>query len=613
MNLLFKIIYASQASSTHHKLALDALSHLGHSSASSWTDLFLQHHAVYLRGAKDPDVIFKDFRNHVIHVDQDFWGGAATTARSWYDRTVELLAKRQWDQAVYAAGVLSHYVTDPLMPFHTGQTKRESEIHRAAEWSVTKSYDDLRRMAVLQNQLPSIKVPTGEYWLEDFVKQGAELSHKYYQPLIDHYRFDLGVSDPPAGWDDYSRKVLAQLLMYGAVSFSMILDRAFLESKAVPPECDLTLETFLATLAIPIKWVTKKLEHAQERAHIEAIYNELKITGELVHNLPEEQKSVRAASQAAMVALPKPSRPSLARPIGAASEASHLQPVKKVEKQTPLTGSQAVPPHPFVVTQKLASASEPLFSPPPPAPKRVSVPTPKNVEASPKPLFTPTSSASTPATPLLSPASKPTHTPAPPTISKVNAIQDRQKQEELELIESQRELIELRETLAQKARSTAQTQPPTRPATNNTLTFYLDLASDLVDAPSIGPKTAARFYRIGAKTVQDLLRLDPKTTAHRINTSHIKPDTIRDWQDQARLVCQIPELRGTHAQILVGCGYRTPDDVCRASVADLANQVYEFGQTSIGQSILRSGSPPDEDKLKSWVENARSARALNAA
>ena len=59
MNLLFRVIHASRCSSTHHKLAVDALRHLQGSSAERWRNLFLRHIDVYLEGSKAPDKKFR--------------------------------------------------------------------------------------------------------------------------------------------------------------------------------------------------------------------------------------------------------------------------------------------------------------------------------------------------------------------------------------------------------------------------------------------------------------------------------------------------------------------------------------------------------------------------
>ena len=76
MNLLFRIVYAAHATGTHHKLALDALRYLDNPQAKAWRRLFLSEAEVYLEASKIPDKEFKDFKNHVLHVGDNFWGGA---------------------------------------------------------------------------------------------------------------------------------------------------------------------------------------------------------------------------------------------------------------------------------------------------------------------------------------------------------------------------------------------------------------------------------------------------------------------------------------------------------------------------------------------------------
>ena len=81
MNLLFHIVYAAHASGTHHKLALDALRRLEGMDADMWQRLFLRHAKLYLEGAKAPDSEFKDFKNHVLHTRDGYWGGAPEKVR----------------------------------------------------------------------------------------------------------------------------------------------------------------------------------------------------------------------------------------------------------------------------------------------------------------------------------------------------------------------------------------------------------------------------------------------------------------------------------------------------------------------------------------------------
>ena len=73
---LFNVLFVWKCSSTHHKLALDALNQIRGDAAENWRNLCLKNIETYLDGSKAPDNKFKDFKNHVLHVRDNNWGGA---------------------------------------------------------------------------------------------------------------------------------------------------------------------------------------------------------------------------------------------------------------------------------------------------------------------------------------------------------------------------------------------------------------------------------------------------------------------------------------------------------------------------------------------------------
>ena len=168
-------IRANECRNTHHKLVMNSLQHLSCESAAQWRSLFIRYFDVYLEGSKDPDTKFKDFRNHVLHVSDNFWGGPVKQAEKWYGLTVDHLKNERWKSAVYSAGVLSHYYMDPLMPLHTGQTEEEGVIHRACEWSVNKSFDNLMERLENGTGYPNVDLPAGNDWVK-WSKQSRALN-----------------------------------------------------------------------------------------------------------------------------------------------------------------------------------------------------------------------------------------------------------------------------------------------------------------------------------------------------------------------------------------------------------------------------------------------------
>ncbi|MEX2172949.1 MAG: zinc dependent phospholipase C family protein [Pirellulaceae bacterium] len=293
MSLLFQVLFGTACRGTHHRLALDALRHLRGAESVRWTDLFLHHHGTYLTGSTAPDEQFKDYQNHVLHVGEN-WGGAVEAARRWYGKTVDALRRNAWSEAVYAAGVLSHYFSDPFMPLHTAQTEGEAAVHRALEWSIARSYGELQHILDYdRGGYPRIEPSRREDWLGQLIQQGAELAHEHYQAVLDHYDLAAAVKEPLAGMDQECKDRIASCLGCAVVGLARVLERAFAESAVEPPLVETTLQGFAAALAMPMRWIGGQVDDLHQRLVVEAIYDEVQRTGKVLQNLPEDDRTIR--------------------------------------------------------------------------------------------------------------------------------------------------------------------------------------------------------------------------------------------------------------------------------------------------------------------------------
>ena len=546
MSLLFRVIYAAHANGTHHKLALDALNRLTRADAEAWQRVFLKHADLYLQGSKAPDNEFKDFKNHVLHVRDDYWGGAPEKVASWYQHLVTALRERNWPEAAWCAGVLSHYYTDPIHPFHTAQSEAENNIHRAVEWSINRGYDDLKREAEAAHRQGLIEAPHGPHWLRDFVCQGAETANAAYETLIAHYDINVGVVDPPAGLDPIGRDVVGRLMLYAADGFARVLERAITESEATAPDVSISVETVIATLKVPLKLVQKRLANATDRRVVEAMYDELMATGRVEAALPEDDRVVRDLHRREVIA---------ARNDAQAEARERRLPGPLASATLKAIGPAVTPAAPAAGGRMTLVAAAPA-------------------RATEEPSKTSTSSAESRFAAALTGPQRPVR-PAPASLG---------------------------ERIAQAAAAPASN--PARAARSR-----LAPADDIEAAPSIGPKTAERFYALGIRTVADFLAADAETAAELIDVRHITAAAIRDWQDQARLVMAVPVLNGGHAQLLVGAGYRNAASIGAADAVELSAAVLRFAATAEGQRILRDGSAPDLERITSWIAEALAVRA----
>jgi|GEM_PF-2463981 len=155
-------------------------------------------------------------------------------------------------------------------------------------------------------------------------------------------------------------------------------------------------------------------------------------------------------------------------------------------------------------------------------------------------------------------------------------------------------------------RTTAQT-------TKSNLKFYLDLEDHIEAAPSIGPKTAERFEKIGVFTIADFLKQTAESMATKLNYKRMPEDVIRSWQHQARLVCRIPNLRGHDAQLLVACDLIEPEEIASMQPQSLFRVMGPFSETKAGLKIIRSGKKPDLAEITDWIAWAQHTRSLQAA
>ncbi len=143
--------------------------------------------------------------------------------------------------------------------------------------------------------------------------------------------------------------------------------------------------------------------------------------------------------------------------------------------------------------------------------------------------------------------------------------------------------------------------------------FYLDLKDHIEAAPSIGPKTAERFEKIGVFTVADFLKQTAELMAAKIKYKRISADVVRQWQHQCRLVCRIPNLRGHDVQLLVACGYTEAESIAAMQPAKLYAEIEPFSDTKEGLKIIRNGKKPDLEEVTNWITWAEHTRSLQAA
>ncbi len=529
--------------STHHFFAIDALDRLNTPNGRRLATVLLANYEEYLGGAKAPDTKFKDFQNHVLHVSDNNWGGAAQACEEWLAQIIVDMHEAEWKKASFGLGVLSHYFTDPLMPLHTAQHPSEAAVHRPLEWSVCKSYDWIFRKCTGSVQFP---IDTGPRWISKAVLAGAAIAHPHYLPLIERYDLKKGVKDPKAGLDSRSREILAEIFDYALTGWANILDRIAALALVEIPICPLTFTTVMAAVDVPAAWVVGRVADAAEQRAVKAIFNEFQATGQVVRKLSPELKAIGSF---------KP----------------------------PVTPVQSVVLQPMQQPIQPTAPSMPSTSQPPPEP---SAPV-----QTPLPLPTaPTFAEESPTE--LPPAEIPTYKPIPTLVDTPipTSVQNKPVPE----VSLSAVPLLTAQPLAQSTQQQPQQQTALRGA-------RITLESDIVDAPSIGPKTAARFYQIGIETIGQFLSADPAEMAHALAADWMNEQVLLDWQAQTRLVLEVPAICGYKSQLLFGADCRSAADLAGADPGSLHAAIGQFALTHAGARILRNAELPSLEEVAKWI------------
>ena len=639
MTLLEIVILAHRCRSTHHYIAFDALQILDGPDAANWKALLLKHHQKLLDGAKAPDTKFKDFKNHVLHVEEGEWGGARDAAMEWYGKSVEALRAQKWGDAAYALGVLTHYYADPIQPFHTAQSEEESAMHRALEWSIVKSRDTLKALIDLRGYPVVSGGPTSGF-VADMVLAGARYSNPHYQTLIDHYNLEAGVKDPQAGLDQRLLDIFADLIAYATSGVATLFQRAFAEAQVAPPETDLDLPGYLAALDNPIRKLTRRIQDRHDRKQVEAMYAELQKTGKVLKTLPADDRAIRKLHCEQVLRRPVSEIDFQAlEPIGSAHVPldTHPKPVRYVLKVVPEPIEQKVEdPESEKDTQKKARTetikpdphlfdAKPAKAPIAPVvevtKERDTAEAPQSDEAAKTPALVPadavlasleaeqaaqeaveTKQKAENAKPEPVATKAPEKTIAPPK----NAAPEPATLEEPKPVKEERVVAEQPKVESKDKPSEAANDDASDAAS---VDDKLSTNSPVVDAPSIGPKTASRLEAVNIHTIGDLLNADPEETATALSVRYITKKTLTDWQDQTRLMLDAPGLRVLDSQILVGAGIRSAEDLAKSSAKTVLEAATNFLDTPGGARVLwGADNTVDEKEVRQWIDCAKSVR-----
>ncbi len=279
--LYLSILKRFASRSTHHWLALKATENLDEPCKTA----LLYYVKDLLKGAKDPDDTLHDWYNHIFHPPS--YGGALKRIKELYGELIEKLKKEDWKSATYLLGLISHYISDPMNPLHTGQTKEEAKIHKLYEFGTFKKntiYDAEIKVEDLSFDMSELDKVLTTNWLK---------SHGEYFNVLENYDASKGYQFHwDKGINEKLDKINKELLGKSVSLILAIWKNALKEANVNCPKKSLKLKTLVAALKTPLFIIGRWLNNRYMKKVTKAMKKELKEKGEVYESLPPDDKGL---------------------------------------------------------------------------------------------------------------------------------------------------------------------------------------------------------------------------------------------------------------------------------------------------------------------------------
>jgi hypothetical protein len=139
------------------------------------------------------------------------------------------------------------------------------------------------------------------------------------------------------------------------------------------------------------------------------------------------------------------------------------------------------------------------------------------------------------------------------------------------------------------------------------------LESNVTDVLALGPRTAGRLLRLGVRCAGDLLLAKPQAVAERLNDSRFTVETVGDWQREARLLIDAPDLPSEAARLLAVAGFSAVERIARATPTELLAALERLADDPQRANWAALQAKPDVKEVNAWIRCAQQSLASRAA
>jgi len=142
---------------------------------------------------------------------------------------------------------------------------------------------------------------------------------------------------------------------------------------------------------------------------------------------------------------------------------------------------------------------------------------------------------------------------------------------------------------------------------------YWTLESNVADVLALGPRTAGRLLRLGVRSAGNLLAAKPHEIAERLKDSRFSAETVAEWQREARLLIEAPELPSDAARLLAAAEYSAAERVARATPTELLAALERLSEDPNRSGWVAQQAKPDVIEVNTWIRCAQHSLAARAA
>ncbi len=108
------------------------------------------------------------------------------------------------------------------------------------------------------------------------------------------------------------------------------------------------------------------------------------------------------------------------------------------------------------------------------------------------------------------------------------------------------------------------------------------------------------------------MQANPSDAEAVLDQGWITEELFETWQQQAALACEILNLRGVDAQLLVDVGILDAADLHYTDAPAILQLMTHYAGTSEGIRVVRSSRLPDLLRVVEWIQSADNSSSRSA-